>query len=451
MIEVFPVSIADCEGEADGLVKGVFPDGFVVLAQEGRKDVEAVLRCVGGKLGPGDRGAGSHQVGETDGLARTAARLDSSWPARDHGNAVPAFPVVPLHPTPGPCTIVLELVAHVNHGPNLGAVVAGNDHKGVLREVEFLELFKKFPDDVVELEDKVPVRTGLGFSLEVPPGKGRQVNGLEGMKEKEGLFRGFLRVGVEELQAFFQEDHVDFFKVKVRGHQSGAAVKGPLVFRKIALVDLPGWRDRNPVALHVSIKPVGGGTADRAEKVVEATVDGAIGNWAAVVDPADGLESVPVDSLSLLVEEGHPDVPFAEEGGGVALLLQHGREGEALLFDEAGPADTCEDAAVIQPEGHTPGHDAVAGGSTDRGWAVGVGKEESFAGQAVEVRSLHLALRIVTAYVSVTQVIGKNEEDVGLVPGRQPLGESEKGKEGKKSHEVLVRNEEDPGQAAFLP
>ena len=70
-----------------------------------------------------------------------------------------------------------------------------------------------------------------------------------------------------------------------------------------------------------------------------------------VIDAPHSRQSVLVDGLAFLVKEGHPDMPFAEEGGGVALLPEHGRQGEAFLLDEAGTTDPGEDAAVIQPEG----------------------------------------------------------------------------------------------------
>ena len=43
VVDVFPVAAPDGEGEADGLVEGILPDGLVRLSEENRQHVEAVL------------------------------------------------------------------------------------------------------------------------------------------------------------------------------------------------------------------------------------------------------------------------------------------------------------------------------------------------------------------------------------------------------------------------
>ncbi len=72
-----------------------------------------------------------------------------------------------------------------------------------------------------------------------------------------------------------------------------------------------------------------------------------------------------MDGFSCGVEEGEADVPFADEGGGVALVAEHLGEGEAALFDHVGAAGSGEDGAVSGAEGHAAGEDAVAGGGAD--------------------------------------------------------------------------------------
>ena len=450
VVEVFPVAAPDGEGEADGLVEGIFPDGFVRLSEENRQHVEAILCGIDRKLGSGEGRAGGHEISQADSLGGFGPCFDSPGPTRDHGNAVTSFPVVPLDPPPWAGSVVLIFVAHIDDGADLGTVVAGDDHKSLLGEIEVLELLEEFPDDVIELEDEVAMRTCFGFALEVPAGKGGEVNRLQGVKEEEGFFRALFHVGIEELEAFLKEYHVDFLEVEIRGHQARSAVKGPRVLGKLALVDQLGGWNRDPVILHVGVEPIRGGTGDRSKEVIEAAVDRAVGNWPAVVDPAHGLETVLVNGCALLVEEGHPDMPFAEESGGVALLLQHGREGETFLLDQAGPPNASEDATVIQTKGHAPGHDAVAGRRADRGGAVCVGEEHALFGKAVQMRGGDLALRVVAADVSIPKIVGKDEEDVGLVPGRDPRRKTEEKKEKQDSHEGLVWNGKEGGQVAFL-
>ena len=449
VVEVFPVAAPDGEGEADGLVEGILPDGLVRLSEENRQHVEAVLGGVNREFDSGEGGAGGHEISQADSLGGLGPCFDSPGPARDHGNAVTSFPVVPLDPPPWAGSVVLIFVAHIDHGADLGTVVAGDNHKSVLGEIEVLELLEEFPDDVIELEDEVSMRTCFGFALEVPAGKGGEVDCLQGVEEKEGLFRALFHVGIEELEAFLKEHHVDFLEVEIRSHQARSAVKGPRVLGELALVDQLGGWNRDPVILHVGVEPIRGGTGDRPKEVIEAAVDRAVGNWSAVVDPAHGLETVLVNGFAVLVEEGHPNMPFAEESGGVALLLQHGREGQSVSLDQAGPPNPGEDATVIQTKGHAPGHDAVAGRRADRGGAVRIGEEHALAGKPVEMRGWDLALRVVATHVTIPKIVGEDEEDVGLLPGGAPGGEAEGEQEKQDSHETLVWNDEEGGQAAF--
>jgi len=68
VVKVFPVAAPDGEGEADGLVKGIFPDGFVRLSEENRQHVEAILGGVNREFDSGEGGAGGHEIGQADSL-----------------------------------------------------------------------------------------------------------------------------------------------------------------------------------------------------------------------------------------------------------------------------------------------------------------------------------------------------------------------------------------------
>jgi hypothetical protein len=81
---------------------------------------------------------------------------------------------------------------------------------------------------------------------------------------------------------------------------------------------------------------------------------------------------------------------------------------------------------------------------------VCVGEEHALFGKAVQMRGGDLALRVVAADVSIPKIVGKDEEDVGLVPGRDPRRKAEEKKEKQDSHEGLVWNGKEGGQVAFL-
>ena len=339
------------------------------------------------------------------------------WPAGDEGDAVASFPVVAFEAAPRAGAVVLVVLAHLEGCGDFGAVVAGEEDEGVLGEVEVLECLEELADDVVELENEVAVRAGVSFAFESGGGEGRKVNGLSGVKEKERLAQRFLGVLFEEVDAFFEKDEVDFFEVEVGGGFSRTVVAGVRMFGQGRAVEDLGWGDGNAVAVNVGVEPIGGGATGGSVEVVESAVKRAVWDGAGVVDSMDGLEAILVDGVSVLVKEGEADVPFADEGGCVAVFLEHGGEGEAICFDEAGSAGAGKDAFHAGSEGHASGEDAVASGRADGGGAVSISKEEAFAGELVDVGGGDFGLVVVATEVSIAEVVGEDEEDVGEIVG----------------------------------
>ena len=416
VVEVFPRASADGELEAVGLVEGVLADGLVGIVEEG-EEADAVFGGVVGQGEAGEFGAGGHKIGETDGLVGFGVGGDVVGPAGDEGDAVAAFPVVAFEAAPRAGAVMLVVLAHLEGGGDFGSVVAGKEDEGVLGEVEALECFEELSDNVVELENEVAVRAGVGFAFEIVGRKGGKVDGLGGVKEEERLARRFLGVLLQEADAFFKEEKVNFFEVEVGGDFSRTVVVGVGMFGQGGAVEDLGWGDGNAVAVDVGVEPVGCGAASGAVEVVESSVKRAVWDGAGVVDSMDGRESVLADGVSVLVKEGEADVPFADEGGCVSFSLEHGGEGEAIFFDEAGASGAGEDAFHAGSEGHASGEDAVAGGRADGGGAVGVGEAESFAGELVDVGCGNFGLVVVATEVSVAEVVGEEEEDVGEAVG----------------------------------
>ena len=229
VVEVFPRPAANGELEAVGLVEGVLADGLFG-AVEKRKKADAVFGGVVGQGKAGEFGESGHEVGEAYGLVGFGVGGDAVWPAGDEGDAVAAFPVVAFEAAPRAGAVVLIILAHLEGGGDFGAVVAGEEDEGVLGEVEALECFKELADNVVELEEEVSVRACVGFAFEGVCGKGGKVNGLSGVKKEERLARGFLGVLFEEVDAFLEEEEVDFFEVEVGGDLSRTVVAGVGMF-----------------------------------------------------------------------------------------------------------------------------------------------------------------------------------------------------------------------------
>lgn len=314
MMEVFPRAAANGELKAVGLVKGVSADRLVGVAEE-EEEADAVFGGVVGQGEVGEFGESGHEVGEAHGLVGYGVGGDAVWPAGDEGNAVAAFPVVAFEAAPRSGAVVLVVLAHLEGGGDFGAVVAGEEDEGVLGEVEALECFEELADNVVELENEVAVRACVGFAFEGVCGKGGKVNGLGGVKEEERLARRFLGVSFEEVDAFLEEEKVDFFEIEVGGDLSRTVVAGVRMFGQRRAVEDLSWVNGNAVAVDVSVEPVCGGTTCGAVEVVESAVKRTVWDRAGVVDSVNGLEAVLADGISVLVKEGEADVPFADEGG----------------------------------------------------------------------------------------------------------------------------------------
>jgi len=78
-----------------------------------------------------------------------------------------AFPTVPFHTAPRPRAVVIVVNSHVNHAGGFRAVVAGEDNHCVVRDAELFERSHQVTDDIVQLMDKVTVRTGVCFPFEL--------------------------------------------------------------------------------------------------------------------------------------------------------------------------------------------------------------------------------------------------------------------------------------------
>jgi hypothetical protein len=204
-----------------------------------------------------------------------------------------------------------------------------------------------------------------------------------------------------------------------------------------ALVHDPYRGHRHAVVLDPRVEPVRGRAAGCPEEGVEAAVHGPAADRAREVDSLHRIEPVAVDRVPLCVEEGQPHMPLAHARGSIARVAQDACESGALRLDEAGAARSREDAAIPRPEGHAPRHDAVARRSADGRGTVRVREPQALGRQLVEVRRGRLRLVVVAAEVSVPEVVGEDEEDVGLLgvlSRERRRAEGEEGREEQEAH-----------------
>jgi hypothetical protein len=105
--------------------------------------------------------------------------------------------------------------------------------------------------------------------------------------------------------------------------------------------------------------------------------------------------------------------PLSEDGGAVAGALQQTRDGGFLI---AHPKFRTPVAAHGGVAAVLSGHQRAPGGRANRGPGVGLREARAGGGQAVQVGGTD-ALLAVAAKISVAQVIGQDEEDVGQPGG----------------------------------
>jgi hypothetical protein len=192
----------------------------------------------------------------------------------------------------------------------------------------------------------------------------------------------------DELAALLQENEVHLLHRKVRRDESGAAIVRIRMLRELRFVDGTGGRHGDVIAVDEGVKPLGGGTARGAEKLVKTMIERSALDAARVIDALHGGSFTRVDRFAGLIAKCEPDVPFADRRGGVALLLQQSRQRELSRCDQRRPARALKHrAAARHTKRHLSGHEAVARRCANRGRTVRIGEAHAFARELVDVRS----------------------------------------------------------------
>lgn len=139
---------------------------------------------------------------------------------------------------------------------------------------------------------------------------------------------------------------------------------------------------------------------------------------------------VPID-----VAIAEAEVPLADATGGVTALLEDGRKGGAAGSEESGRV-AWEDGGVFTPPSVFARQERVAGGSAGSRGGVAVCEAEASAGEFIEVGSFEGGAAVTTE-VAVADIIGEDEDDVGVLGG----GGLDLGGGGKSAEEVAASQE----------
>ena len=158
--------------------------------------------------------------------------------------------------------------------------------------------------------------------------------------------------------------------------------------------------------------------------MIESSIDRTVLDRRGVVDEADILEgpaevALVVGHRSALQRPLHPEVPFADASGVIALRLEKTRERHATFRDQGqrkAPENTALElcAPVV-----ASGQERVTRRRADSRGSVPVGEAHPLGGEPVEVRRRDLGVRVVAAHVTIAEVVGEDDDDVGLIGGRK--------------------------------
>ena len=84
----------------------------------------------------------------------------------------------------------------------------------------------------------------------------------------------------QEFLALLEKDKINLLVVKPIGNHAGAAVTGIGMIGEFLFVQCSGGGIGDAILIDIGIDPVGGRAAHRAEELIEATMDGPVGNRA---------------------------------------------------------------------------------------------------------------------------------------------------------------------------
>ena len=276
-------------------------------------------------------------------------------------------------------------------------VVGGEEEESVVVEIEFFEKSEDVADCGVEAGHHASPFLGsdgpvlVFVRAEFGDDEGPVRNG-GGEVEEEGLLpisfgmppNEVQRAGVDEIEGVLSV--VGVFNAV----GADAAFGVVLALLLVIVADVLGEFDLGSFLPEVGgVVGVGLALVEVAEEFVEALICG--------------------DSVGLA---GEAEAPLAEEAGGVAGLVKNFGDGDVVL-EQAFAVTLVGVAADAGVAGVEPLHEAGPRRRADRVAGVGVGEAHALAGEAVDVRSEDLFLAV-AAKVAPAEIIGEDEDDVGL-------------------------------------
>ena len=132
------------------------------------------------------------------------------------------------------------------------------------------------------------------------------------------------------------------------------------------------------------------------------------------------------------------EVPLADDAGGVASGLQRFGEGD-LRGGQATGGDSAQNAVLVMGHAGADGvatrHERGATRGTDFGGGIELREAQAFGGHAIQVRRLDGRMAVATE-VTVTEVVGQDDDDVRLRGGVGSEGEGRQQGQQQGTHET---------------
>ena len=156
---------------------------------------------------------------------------------------------------------------------------------------------------------------------------------------------------------------------------------------------------------------------DGSKVVIKAACDRSIGDGLGEVHIAQRVVHASKSGFAIGGGVGLTEVPFADAGGRVTVLLEQFSNREPIRRDERFVPRSEHIALESCAPRVTTREKRISSGGAHRRRGMRILEPHALTSETVEVGGGDLRVLVVASKVAVTQIIGENEDDIGLLHG----------------------------------